>query len=149
MAGALSVGLHGGIADYGVLVTPRGELVIAPLAYSEPYYVSVAAAATAYTVVPAVAEKRFVITSLLVASDKTFGSATTAETLTVYEANAAAIGTSLKTIFQVDMLKNDRMVATGLNLITTKARALVAIGTDNKVDVTVAGYYVSDTSEEI
>ena len=144
MGGDLSVGLQGGIADYRVLVTSRGELVVAPLAYSTPYYKSVAAAATPYEVVPAKAEKRFVITGLLLASDKTFGSATTAETLTIYEANAADLSVNLKTIVRLDMLKNDRMPATGLNLITTKARALVAIGTDFAVDVTIAGYYVND-----
>jgi hypothetical protein len=141
--GELSVGIHGGDKDTNVLVTDRGELVVAPLSFSTPYYVSVATLNTAFEVVPASARQCFVITGLLLASDKNFGSATVAETLTIYEANAADLDTNLKTIVKVDLLKNDRLVATGLNLLVGQARSLIAIGTDDAVDVTIAGYYVN------
>lgn len=123
-------------------ISPRGELIIGPLSHSTPYYISVAAAATEYKVVDAIAEKRFVITGLLLASDKTFGSATVAETLTIYEANPADITVNEKTIVQIDFLKNDRLAATGLDLLVNQAKALIAIGTDFAVDVTISGYYI-------
>ena len=140
--GDLDVGIRGNDGLNRVKVTDQGELVTGALDYSEPYYVSVAAAATPYLVVPGKACKKFIVTGLLLASDKNFGSATTAETLTIYEANPADTSTSLKTIVQVDLLKNDRITPTGLNIQITDARALVAIGTDSAVDVTIAGYYV-------
>lgn len=139
----LSIGLHGGLKATKALVSDRGELIVAPLSFSVPYYVSVAAANTPYEVVQGKAEKCFVITALLLASDKTFGSATTAETLTIYEANPADLTTNEKTIIQIDLLKNDRITPTGLNLLVNQAKSLVAIGTDFAVDVTIAGYYIN------
>lgn len=123
-------------------VSPIGEQYMAARFYSDPYYVSVDVAAQAFGIVPAKSGHKFIITSLLFASSKTFGSATTAETLTVYEANPDDLSTNTKTIVQVDLLKNDRLVATGLNLASNESKVLVAIATDTNVDVTIAGYYV-------
>lgn len=125
-------------------ISKYGEQYVAPRFYSDPYYISVAVAATPYEVVPSIAEKRFVITGLLIASDRTFGTSTTAETITIYEANAADLSTNLKTVFRLDMLRNDRLAATSLNLRLSNARSVVAIATDNSVDVTLAGYYIDN-----
>jgi len=123
-------------------ISSRGELFTAPISYSEPHYVSIDVAATAFEIVPGKAGKKFVITSMLLASSKTFASATTAETLTIYEASTADLDTNTKILVQLDMLKNDRMVATGLNIATSNAISIAAIATDISVDVTVSGYYV-------
>lgn len=123
-------------------VSSIGEQYVASRYYSDPFYKSVDVALTAYQVVPAISGKKFVITGLLLASSKTFGTATTAETLTIYEANPADLSTNLKTIIRIDLLKNDRITPTGLNLATSDAVSLVAIATDSTVDVTIAGYYV-------
>jgi len=123
-------------------VSRNGELIVAPISYSTSYFVLVDVAATAFEIVPALSNHQFIVTDILIASSKTFGSATTAETITLYEASPADLDTNLKTITQIDMLKNDRMVAIGLNLATTEAVSIVASATDNDVSVTVAGYYV-------
>lgn len=130
------------------LVSVNGELIVAPISYSEAYYESVNLADTAFEIVSAASGKRFVITSMLLATSKTFGTATTAETLTIYEASPADLSTSLKTIAQIDFLKNDRLVATGLNLASSTAVSLVASATDTNVDVTIAGYYVSVNGDD-
>jgi hypothetical protein len=119
-----------------------GEQYVAPRYYSDSYYLSVNLADTAFEVIPAKSGKKFIITSLIFASSKTFGSATTAETLTLYEASPADIDASLKIFTQIDLLKNDRLVATGLNLATSTAVSLIASATDTNVNVTIAGYYV-------
>ena len=124
------------------LVTEYGQLVTAPISYSTPHYVDVAVLNTTYEIVEGKTGKQFVITSLLIASDKDFGSSVDAETITIYESAAEDISTSLGIIFQVDLLRNDRLVATGLNLITSKGRSLVGIATSAAVDVTIAGYYI-------
>ena len=72
-------------------ITEFGEFVTAPISYSTPYYVLVDVL-TALEVVQGKAGQCFVITGLLLASDKNFASTTVAETLTVYEANPAEIG---------------------------------------------------------
>lgn len=119
-----------------------GEVITAPVAYSEPNYVAITTAATAYEVVPGKSGHRFVITSMLIATSKTFGSATTAETVTLYEANSATPGTVISITAQIDFLKNDRLVATGLNLAISEANSIVSIATDTNVDITLAGYYI-------
>lgn len=118
------------------------ELVVGPVAYSKAYYVSITAAATPFEIVPAMSGKIFVITAMLLATSKTFGTATTAETLIIYESSPADISTSLGTLTQIDFLKNDRLVATSLTLATSTAVSLVATATDTDVGVTIAGYYV-------
>lgn len=141
--GELAVKIEGADENgFNVLVSKNGELLVRPLKYSNPYYVLVDTPDTAFEVVPAIASMRFVMTGILISTTKTFASATTAETITIYEANAADLSTNLRTIFKLDMLKNDRLPATGLNLQMANSRSLVAIGSDASVDVTIAGYYV-------
>ena len=124
-------------------VSHEGERYVAPRYFSDPYYVRVDAASTPFEIVPGKSGKCFVVTSVLFATDKNFGSATTAELLTIYEASPADLDTNLKTFVKIDFLKNDRLVATGLNLMVTCSLTLVAIADDNNVDVTIAGYYMS------
>ncbi len=123
-------------------LTSLGELRVAPYAYSTAYYISVNSVNVPFLLVPAVAGNKFVITAILLSSSKTFGTSTAAETVTIYEANAADLNTNLKTVTQVDLLRSDRMPVTGLNLVTTGAYALVAQATDTSVDLTIAGYYI-------
>ena len=124
------------------LVSPNGELIVSPLSYSDPYHETVDVAATPFEVVPALTNKKFIINSMLLATSKAFGSATVAETLTIYEASPADLSANLKIIAQIDFLKNDRLVATSLNLSSSEGVSLVAIATDTDVSVTLAGYYI-------
>lgn len=129
-------------------VSVNGELVVGPLAYSESYHETIDIAGTAFELVPATSGKKFVISSMLLATSKTFGSATTAETLTIYEASPADPSTNLKTVAEIDFLKNDRLVATGLNIASSTAVSLVASATDTNVSVTIAGYYISANGDD-
>lgn len=124
-------------------VTENGQLIVAPISYSEPYYVKLAVLNTPYEIIPGITNKAFVITGILIASDKNFASATVAEAVTIYEAAVEDISTQLKILFQFDLLRNERVVATGLNIITNTARSLVGIApTSAAVDITLAGYYL-------
>ena len=140
---ALPVQIEDKGSKASVRVTEFGQLVTAPIAYSDPYYVSIAVANTAYEIVAGKTGKRFVVTGLVIASDKNFASSTVAETVTIYEAPADALDTSLKVVFQLDLLRNDRVVATGLNIISSTGRSLVGQApTSAAVDITFSGYYV-------
>lgn len=125
------------------LISVNGELIVGPLSYSVPYHQLVDAVDTPFEIVPAKSGMKFIVTSLLLATSKTFGTATTAETLTIYEASPADLSANLRTFAQIDFLKNDRLVATGLNLSASTAVSLVASATDTIVSVTIAGYYIS------
>lgn len=138
----IDVGIRGNDGIHHAGVTENGELIVGSLAYSDPYYQLLAVADTGVEVVPAVTSRCFVITGVLIASTKNFASATVAETVTIYEANPADITTNTKTVFQIDLLRNDRLVAFSLNLRVSSTKTLVAIATDAEVNVTLAGYYV-------
>lgn len=123
-------------------ITVDGELVVGPVSYSTAYHVTVDIVDTAFEIVPANGSLKFIITSMLLASSKTYASATTSETLTIYEANPADLDTNLRTAAQIDFLRNDRLVATSLNIATSASVSLVASAADIDVSVTIAGYYV-------
>lgn len=138
----LPVNIRDPDTDVAAKVSPDGELYVAARSYSEPYYVSVSTATTAFEVVAGKAKKRFILTAILLASDKAFASSTVAETVTIYEAHPADLDVNLKTVTRVDLLKNDRMPITGLNLVSSESTSLVAIADSASVDVTLAGYYI-------
>jgi len=123
-------------------ISEFGELYTAPISHSLSYYVKVDTAAQAFEIVPGIAGKKFVMTSMLISSSKTFGTATTAETITLYEGYKADLDTVVNTFTEIDLLKNDRLVATNLNLVSSTAISLIAIATDTDVNITIAGYYV-------
>jgi hypothetical protein len=124
------------------IISPLGEVVVAPISYSTAYYMLVDSTTDAFEVVPGLSGKRFVITSILFASDRNFGSATTPENMTLYEAHPSDLATNLATVASIDFLKNDRLSATQLNIQTEEGVALVAIADDTNIGVTVAGYYI-------
>lgn len=126
-------------------ISTNGELIVSPISYSTAYHVTVDVALTAFEIVPGIPGKNFIITAMLIATDKTFGVPTTSETLTIYEANPADIDTNLKTLVQIDFLPNERFVATALNLVNSKTRSLIAHATDTNVSVTLSGYYIDVT----
>ncbi len=123
-------------------ISSNGELITAPIKYSEAFYISLNLSNTSFELVPSISDLNFIITGILISTSKSFGTSTNAETITIYEANTADINTNMKTIFQLDMTNNDRLVATSMNLFSSKSRSIVAIATDNTVDITFAGYYI-------
>ena len=125
-----------------VKVTERGELVVAPLAYSVPYNVTVAVLNTVYEIVPAIVGKSFVMTDIFISTDKDYALSTAAELIQIYEAHPSDLATSTQDIFNIEMFKNDRFSATGLNLILSNTQSIAVTAADSAADVTIAGYYV-------
>ena len=124
-------------------ISNEGEQYVSSRYYSKAYNVIINDISIAFEIVPAQAGKKFIITSMLLATSKTFGSATTAETLNIYEASPADLATELGIIAQIDFLKNDRLVATSLNIAASDSVSIVASATDTDVNVTISGYYVN------
>lgn len=125
-----------------VKVTSDGQLVVGPLAYSEAHNVSMVLAATEYEVVKGLPSRRFVITDMLIITLKSVSPSAPA-TIILYEADVSDLTTNLKTIVEIDMVSQDRLVAVGMNLVTSgDARSIVGTTTDGTVTVTLAGYYI-------
>jgi len=125
------------------LVSDEGELIIRKFDYSTTYSVSLAVTSTIYEIVPGKAGQAFVLTDILVTSDRNFGSATTPENIQIYQAPSHDWTVNDGYLLNIDMLKNDRLVATGLNIKTGETKSLVAVASDTEATVVLAGYYIS------
>ena len=137
--------LRGGTNNYGASVSKYGEVVTAPYDYSTSYFQNFGTADTAYNFVPPIQNQFFVITAMILQANKNVN-ATTGQVVDVYEAESATTTTIDKSLFQIEMIKNDRVILTGLNIRTTAGKFLNGKTADDDVLATVAGYYVQDGS---
>ena len=131
-----------------VKVSQYGQLVTAPIAYSEPYTASLNSTGTAFKIADPIVGKRFVVTDILLDAGKNV-SASTAGTIVLYEADNEADTTEAKIILSVEMLKNTSREITGLNLLVTEGVWLNLKTTDATVEATVLGYYIDIPKELI
>jgi hypothetical protein len=137
--------VHSQIVDgkgdgYKAKVSPAGELVTAPYEYSEPVFINLAVDDQGYTFFKPLTSQRFVITDIIAFADK---NVTTDCIIDIYEADAEDSATIAKSILKLDLLKQDKIVLTGLNFITSDGGKFVNGKTDdNNALVTIAGYYV-------
>ena len=125
-----------------VKVTSLGQLVVAPLEFSEPLFNAIALTATAYNFVEPVAGKRFVITGYIAATDKNVSSTNGAE-IAIIESSAIDSTVASKVLLTLDLGKLDSQVITGLNMITSPGVWINASTDDATVNLTILGYYIS------
>ncbi len=124
-------------------VTKRGQTVVAPLAYSRFYTNTATVVDTAYNLVVPKPGKKFVITDIILSADKGV-SGTNGAIVEVYEAEAIDTISVSTTIYSDEILKLDRVILTGLNvLIVTEGRWINFKTNDNNVRASVAGYYIA------
>lgn len=128
-------------------VTKRGQLVTAPISFSEPFSATANLTNTAFVLAIPKFRKRFVITDILLDAGKNV-SASTAGTVDIYEAADADSTTISKSILSIEMLKNTDRVITGLNLIVTEGYWLNIKTTDADISANLYGYYVDALAED-
>ena len=122
-------------------ITSRGELVVGNIAHSSSYSVEATVINTAYNFVGPLAGKRFVITDILLASDRNIGN--NGADIDVYEATASDSITVSKEILGMELLKNSFRDLTGLNLIASEGVWVNVKTNDNNIFATLMGYYVT------
>jgi len=122
-------------------ITKRGQLITAPLEFSQTYAVTADATATAFNFISPKAGKRFVITGILIDAGKSV-STSTAGTVVIYESSTKVGIVATVEIMTVEMLKNTNRVITGLNIITSEGTWVSLKTTDATVFGTLLGYYV-------
>lgn len=127
--------------DYMVKVTSRGQLVTAPLDFSDAHSVSATVINTAYNFVKPKSGKRFVITDILLNADNAVGTNPGA-TVVLYETDSLTSTTPTKTILSIELIKQTNRDITGLNLIVTEGVWLNIKTNDNNINATVLGYFV-------
>lgn len=127
----------------GATVSPYGEVVVSPYSYSTPSFKNLDTTNTAYTFWKAKQDKFFVITAIFLQANKNV-SASTAATVDIYEAAQETDTTIAKSIFQLEMVRNDRILLAPLNIQVTVGRFVNGKTTDDDVLATVSGYYVAN-----
>lgn len=123
-----------------VKVTSRGQLVTAPLEFSDTFNIKAELDNTAYNLVTPLTNKQFVITDIILTANKNVGAADA--TVELYEANAVDTTTVEKCIIQLEMKKSSTLPLTGLNMITTKGVWINIKTDDDDVFATLMGYYI-------
>jgi hypothetical protein len=124
----------------GARTTKNGEVVVAALEYSMPYFVKLTVDNVIYNIVPAKVGKCFISTGLFVSTSKSIVGEKTVE---IYESLAADSGIHETDIFSADMVKNERVVIPLANATTESTRYINANCDDSDVSITIWGYYVN------
>ena len=135
----LRVSLIDATTDRAVNVNSHGELIVGRKEHSLPYAVQHTVASVS-NVVPLETNNIFIITYVIVSTDKT----NVDTQVSIYETSILAgdASTSEQIILQGGMGRNDRVILPGLDLATLTSRYInVETDTAATVDVVVMGYY--------
>ena len=118
-------------------VTGRGQLVTAPLEFSNPISNCLTCACTAVNFFAATSGKILVVTEIVVSS----GAGGT-QTIEIYEATSSTETTVAKQIFSLDLAARTVVPLTGLNWALTQGVWLNAKSSGTTSMVTIAGYFI-------
>ena len=128
---------------HNVKVTHTGELVTIRGEYDTSQAAIMTATATAYNMVEPRVGSSFIITGIIVNTDKNV-SATNGANIELYEAATDTSTVQSKLLFALNILKNDSEVITGILLKTTEGVYLNAETDDATVNITLLGYYLKN-----
>lgn len=130
------VGANGRAAE----VTKQGQLVTAPLEYSDGKFNGMVVINTAYNFHEPRAGKRLVVTGFIISTSRNVG--VNGANIILYEASAADTLTVDKTILQIDMPKSVILPVSGTNFLLTEGAFLNGKTDDAEVSVTIGGYEI-------
>jgi hypothetical protein len=124
-------------------VSNYGEVRTGPYDYSTPSFKNLDVINTAYTFFAPKQNHFFVITSLYIQANKNV-SAATATTVDIYEASQEDDTAISKSIYQFDMVRNDKISITPLNIQVSSGKFLNGKTGDDDILATISGYYILD-----
>ena len=120
-------------------VTRFGQLITAPIAYSDAASQNLDQTDTAFNLAVPEHGKGIVVTGVIASADKSV-SATTPADIVIYESDAADSLTELEVVVRPQLIKANNFILTGLNLITPNGVWINAKTTDESVLVTLMFY---------
>jgi len=127
----------------GAKVTVSGELVIAPLHYSDPQFIELAEPDTAYNFFAPISDKSFVITGFNMKADRDVSTTVDASVI-IYEADGEDETTVSKVLFQEALVRGERTGYTNMNTFVNSGKWINAKTTDDDIHVTIFGYYIKE-----
>jgi len=138
---SLNVKITGEHDDVRAKVTKYGQLVTAPLAYSEPVLERLTANNVAFNMLTPSTGESIVITGIIVNADKNVSNTTPADIL-IYESDGPDSLTVIKGIVAPQLIRSSNVSYIGLNLIVPVGRWINAVTNDGDILVTVMYYRV-------
>ena len=133
--------LINGFGDkYPVKVSPRGELAVSNVEYSEAYNATAGTPDVAANFLGPQPDKFFAITGITLRANQQVSNTADA-TVVIYEADAPDSIVSTRDIFVTQMVKQNRESLTGLYLRTTPGKWINIKTTDDDIYATIFGYY--------
>lgn len=125
------------------LVTRRGQLIVAPLDYSEFYTATTVSNNVAVNVIAPRTGLNFAITDIILSGDRSIGA--NGAVVQVYENSNGPTDTAItKLIYADEIARQTRAVLTGLNIIVSPARWVNVVSDDVQVRANIAGYYLTN-----
>ena len=122
-------------------VTSRGQLVTAPLEFSDPVQNDLTVACTAVNFFAPSSGQRLVVTAIYIGADRNV-SANCGAAVEIYEATSATSTVVTKTIFKTGIIRNGNLPLLGLNFLATQGVWLNAKTDDANINITIAGYFI-------
>ncbi len=123
-----------------VKVSPQGEILTRQLKFGEGQFQSMDTIDTAFNFFKSRAAERFVITGILINTNKDIG--VNGATFDLYEASSASSTAIDKQLVRLNILKNDTVAIPGTFLAVTEGKFLNGKTDDATVNVTVGGYFI-------
>jgi hypothetical protein len=121
-------------------VTAQGQLVTAPLDYSDSVYNLLDVGATAYNFFGPRDGSFFVVTGIVYRANRNVSTVTDAE-LVIYEASSATSTTELDVIHEDALIRGESLALLGLNRKVAEGRWVNAKTSDDDIACTIFGYY--------
>lgn len=122
-------------------VTRFGQLVVAPLSYSEPIDIELNVVNQAFNFITPESGKSIVITDIIVSTDRLVSPTDPAE-IEIYEADEVDSLDILKGIISPRLIRGSDLPLTGLNLLVPEGRWVNAKTNDNNIFITIMFYRV-------
>ena len=122
-------------------VSPSGELITAPLSYSDSVFKNINTTGTAFNFYEPLPRMQFVITGFNIKADRSVSNTVDADVI-IYEADSIDSTTETDVIFQEAMIRGERTGYTNTNIIVSPGKWVNAKTTDANIKMTIFGYYI-------
>lgn len=121
-------------------ITPRGQVIVAPLGFSTPEFQELITANTAFNFFGPQPNKKFVMTDVVIGTNKDV--TVNGARIEIYTAESATSLTPIKDILIQQIAKNSTLSLTGLNFIIDEGVWINAVTDTTTAFVTIAGYFI-------
>ena len=124
-------------------VTRSGELIVAPLSYSESEFRQLDATGIAFNFFGPKPKKQFIITGYSLKADRQVSNTVDARVV-VYEASSLDSTTEDKILIEDAMIRGERVALTNTNLKVNGGKWINATTTDASIFISIYGYYIDE-----